>query len=272
MVENLAQNVVAWLPRLLAALAMFFGAWYLAGWAARGARRALAARQTDPEISLLLARLTRWSIIGLGAVLALEQIAFDLTAFLAGLGIVGFAIGFALQDVSKNFIAGVLLLLQQPFDLGDVIEVEGYTGTVTHVSLRATSLRTVDGLLVLIPNADVYMAVIKNLTRTPRRRIELPLGVAYDSDLNLATQTALAALEGLPGLVTDDPAPQAVFQAFGESSIDLAVYFWIDLSQTGYLDAQDAAIKAIKAAFDQAGIEIPFPTLAVLAQNQGAQL
>lgn len=263
-IEYLTQNVVTWLPRLVTALAMFFGGWYIAGWAVRGVRRALAARRADPEISLLLARLTRWSIIGLGAVLALEQVAFDLTAFLAGLGIIGFAIGFALQDVSKNFIAGVLLLLQQPFDLGDVVEVEGYTGTVTHVSLRATSLRTVDGLLVLIPNADVYMAVIKNFTRTPRRRLEVSVGVAYNSDLDLAAQTALAALNGLPGLVTDDPAPQAVFRAFGESSIDLTVYFWIDLSQTGYLAAQDHAIKAIKAAFDRAGIEIPFPTRRVL--------
>lgn len=265
LLQALSDKLLLSLPRLIAALVLFFASLYAARWAVGGMKHALAARKTDPEISLLLTRLVHWSVIGLGVVLALEQVNFDLTAFLAGLGIVGFTIGFALQDVSKNFVAGVLLLLQQPFDIGDTIEVKDYIGTVTRVSLRATELRTVDGLLVLIPNGDIYVSIIKNFSRTQCRRLELPVGVACDSDLDRVTRSALAALAGLPGIV-GEPAPCVVFHAFGESSIDLTIYFWVDLGKNTYLDAQDQAIRAIKRAFDQAEIEIPFPTRYVLTR------
>ncbi|MBN1888327.1 MAG: mechanosensitive ion channel [Thermoflexales bacterium] len=263
--QALSDKVLPFFPRLVAALVLFFASLYLARWAAHGMKRALAVRKTDYEIRLLLTRLVHWSVVGLGVALALEQMNFDLTAFLAGLGIIGFTIGFALQDVSKNFVAGILLLVQQPFDIGDAIEVEGYSGTVTRVSLRATELRTVDGLLVLIPNGDVYVSVIKNFSKTQRRRLELPIGVACDSDLDRVTRSALAALAGIPGIV-QEPAPQVIFLAFGQSSIDMTIYFWVELSQTTFLDAQDRAGRAVKAAFDQAGIELPFPTHHVLTR------
>jgi small conductance mechanosensitive channel len=263
--QALIDTLEFFFPRLIAALVLFFASLYLSRLAVGGMRRALATRKTDPEISLLLTRLVNWCVIGLGVVLALEQVNFDLTAFLAGMGIVGFTLGFALQDVSKNFVAGVLLLLQQPFDIGETIEVEGYTGRVMRVSLRATELRTVDGLLVMIPNGDIYVSTIKNFSKAQRRRLELPIGVACDSDLEHVTRSALAALASIAGVV-QDPAPQVVFQAFGQSTIDLTIYFWIELDKITYFEAQDQAVRAIKVAFDQAGIELPFPTRYVLTR------
>ncbi len=102
-----------------------------------------------------------------------------MTAFLTGLGILGFTVGFALQDVMKNFAAGVLLLLQKPFRVGESISVAGFDGTVTAIDLRSTEIRTFDGRIVILPNADVLNHAIVNFTRSAHRRIELPVSVAY---------------------------------------------------------------------------------------------
>ncbi|OQY35105.1 MAG: hypothetical protein B6I38_01835, partial [Anaerolineaceae bacterium 4572_5.1] len=110
-------------------------------------------------------RTTRWAIIIWGLFLGLQQVEFNLTGFVTGLGIVGFTIGFAFQDIAKNFMAGMLLLLQQPFDIGDSIEVAGYAGTVTDIEIRSTALRTFDGRHVIIPNAEVFTGVITNFSR-----------------------------------------------------------------------------------------------------------
>ena len=136
--QNILANFLEFLPDLIVSLVIFFISLYLAGYLTRLISRTLERRKTDPEIRILVGQISRWAIIILGLILALQQDGFDLSAFLAGLGIIGFTIGFALQDVSKNFVSGLLLLLQQQFDVGDVIEVSGYTGTVANVDLRAT--------------------------------------------------------------------------------------------------------------------------------------
>jgi small conductance mechanosensitive channel len=207
--------------------------------------------------------LTRWAIIILAAVLALEQVDFDLTAFLAGIGIIGFTVGFAIQDVSKNFIAGILLLLQQPFDIGDSIEVGGFSGKVMVVDLRATEMRTFDGRHVLIPNADVYTQPIVNFTRADKRRISFDIGVAYDSDLEKVKRTALEAIQGLDGLL-QDPAPNVYYHSFNPSTIDFTIYYWVDTSKSDPLIGQDQGVEAINAAFAQAGIEMPYPIQTVI--------
>jgi len=199
-------------------------------------------------------------------IVALQQVNFDVSSFIAGLGIVGFALSFAFQDIAKNFIAGVLLLIQQPFDIGDGIEVAGVGGTVTDIEVRSTTLRTWDGKQVVIPNADVYAAIITNFSRSPRRRIEIEVGVAYDTDLEKASAVLLETVGGLDG-VLDDPAPRVVFKTFADSSINGTVYFWIETAHTDVFGAQDRAVKAIKSTFEREGIEIPYPVQTVLLQK-----
>jgi small conductance mechanosensitive channel len=256
--QEMLMNFFAFLPRLVVSLVIFVAGLYLAGVISRLLRRAMEKRNSDREITLLLTQLTRWTVLTLGVMVAMEQVGFDLTAFLTGLGILGFTVGFALQDVSKNFIAGLLLLLEQPFDLGDVIEVGDHIGTVAKVDVRATELYTPDGQNVIIPNGEIYTSSIKNYSRYPKRRVELTVGVGYKSDLEQVRAAALKAIADIPGRL-DDPAPQVVFRNFGESSIDFTLYFWIDLRAGGYFRALDAAVVKIKAAFDAAGIEIPYP-------------
>jgi small-conductance mechanosensitive channel len=263
--ESIRNALTAFLPRLALGLLVFVIARLLSAWVARLIRRSMERRDRDPELIVLLEMLTRWGILALGIVAALEQIAPGrFSSLIAGLGVAGFTIGFALQDVVKNFIAGLLLLIQQPFDIGDSIEVSGFRGTVLDISLRATEMRTLDGLLVLIPNADVFVNAIVNFTRDPNRRHDITVGVAPDTDLDRAARVAMEALRsGVEGIL-EDPSPQVVFSNFGESTIDFTAYYWINTQATDFLDARDAGIRAIKDAFEHEGIEMPFPTRQIL--------
>ena len=271
-IQTFLEQMIFFLPKLIVALVVFILGLTAAGLATRAVKKTLKLRNVDHELSLLLVRLTRWIVLGVSTLVALQQVDFDLSGFLAGLGLIGFTIGFAVQDVSKNFIAGVLLLLQQPFDIGDAISVSGYDGTVTDIRLRDTELRTFDGLHVLIPNGDVYVSAITNYSRAHRRRITLDVGVGYGSDLDAVTRTFAEALKSVPGVITDDPAPSIIFKSFGESSIDLTAYYWFDVAQTGSLAALDGGVKAIKSACESAGIEIPYPIRTVLLPERDAML
>lgn len=263
--DNIVSGIVDFLPRLGFAILVYLIARLISSSAARLIRRSMETQKRDQELIVLLEMLTRWGILALGIVLALEQLAPGrFSSLIAGLGIAGFTIGFALQDVAKNFVAGILLLIQQPFEIGDSIEVVDFGGTVLDISLRATELRTWDGRRVFIPNGDIFVSSIVNFSRAMRRRIELPIGVAPDSDLDRVARVTLDTIaKGVNG-VLDDPAPQVVFSQFGESTIDFKVLYWIDTGEAGVLQAQDEGVRAIKKAFEEQGIEMPYPTHTIL--------
>ena len=258
-------KVVAELPNIATALLIFIVSFYLAGVLSKLLKRVLKKRNTDHEVTLLLAQLTRWSIIIIGTITALQRF-FDVTAFLAGLGILGFTVGFALQDIMQNFVAGIILLIQQPFEVGDVIETDQFLGTILTINIRTTEMKTIDGRIVIIPNASILANPITNYTRAEFRRVELPVGVAYDSDPAIARQAVLEAIKNVPGYV-GDPAPMVIFHTFGGSSIDMSAYFWIDMSKTNPFAAKDAAFEFVKAALEKKGIEIPFPITTVYMQS-----
>lgn len=254
--ERILTHAVEFIPNLVVAIIIFLATLWLSRLGANVVRAALKRRRADAEVTLLLARISQWTIIIFGLVWALAQVNFDVTGFVAGLGIVGFTVGFALQDIAKNFVAGILLLIQQPFSIGDAVEVKGYGGVVTNIEIRSTTVRTWDGLLVIIPNADVYGNPITNYSKIDQRRLSITLGLAYDSDLQKVDDILCQVAASLPG-VRQEPAPLAVFDKFGEVAIHVTLYFWIDVIETSYLAALDAAIKGIKAAFEREGIEIP---------------
>ncbi len=263
--QALFEQIILFTPKLIVALIIFALTLLLAKICFQLVRRALQHRQTDPEVSLLLARVTQISILVLGIIWALSAVDFNVTGFVAGLGIAGFTVGFALKDIAENFVAGVLLLLQQPFDIGEAVEAGGYAGTVTNIEIRSTTIRTWDGLLVIIPNAQVYGNPLTNYSKIERRRISLDVGVGYETDLDKAHALLLAVANDVPGIKAD-PAPFAVFKEFGDSSINATLYFWIDVSEAGYFDALDAAVKGIKTAFERESINIPYPIRTLIQQ------
>jgi small conductance mechanosensitive channel len=256
--QQMAERFLLFLPDIIAALVIFLVGIYLANVIARLVRRALDRRQVNPEAAQVITEVTRWSLVILVSITALEQVRFDLRAFVAGLGIAGFTIGFALKDISENFVAGLILLLQRPFDLGDVIQIDDFRGRVTDVSLRATEMMTLDGQNIILPNGMVYTSPITNFTRSPLSRIALDVGVAYDSDLDQVRRVALEAIQSAPEVLADPP-PKVVYRAFDDSSINLTVMYWVDGRETSQFQASDIGLPIVKKAFDRAGIEIPFP-------------
>jgi small-conductance mechanosensitive channel len=261
-IQGYLQQFYEFIPRLVAGIIVFLLALLLSKWISTMVKRAMKRGKQDREITILVQQITRWGILGVGTMLALDQISDNITSLIAGLGITGFALGFALQDVAKNFIAGLLLLLQQPFDIGDAIEVGDFSGTVKEVTLRVTEITTWDGRNVQIPNADVYVSPIINFTRSRDRRVELSIPILQGADMEEATSVAAATVHTLPGVLSEID-PLIVFSEVQSAEMKMEVYFWVNTSEVGFFISKDTAYKALLKALNKAGIPMPTATLVV---------
>jgi len=253
---------LAILPRLISSLVLFLVSLGAASVLSRLVGAAIRDQDGPTEIEVLLRRLTKWAIIALGTVAALQQVDFDVTSFVAGLGVIGFALGFAFQDIAKNFIAGILLLLQQPFGIDEVIRIGDFTGTVADISMRATTLKTFDGLEVVIPNADVYTSTIVNFSTYPVRRRTFTIGLGYEEDVDRARTVFREALASVPG-VMGEPAPRVVCTNLADSWTELTAYYWFTAGEADFFEMSSGAIQAIKEAAEREGINLPYPTQTV---------
>jgi small conductance mechanosensitive channel len=260
------QAASALLPQLLIAVLFLVLSFYLARLLTNLLKRVLVKRHATFEIIQLLTQITYWSIVAFGIISALQRFV-DVTAFLAGLGILGFTIGFALQNIMQNFVAGIILLIQRPFHTGDLVTVAGFDGTVLSVELRTTEMRTTDGRMVMIPNATILSNPIINYSRAAVRRIELPLKISKNADLESARGIILQAVREVPGFV-EDPAPIVAFHTLGDTSVDLTVFFWADMQKTNPVDAKDAALMHIKSALEKRKIRIPVPIQELRIQSE----
>lgn len=222
-----------------------------------------ALRKTPLAVPLqnLIVSTTGLVIMVTGLFVALGVLGLDRTvmSLLAGVGILGLALGFAFQDIAANFISGILLSVRRPIHVGDVIETNSFFGTVQEINLRSTIVETPSGQVVFIPNKQVFESPITNYSKTRKRRIDLEIGVSYAEDLDKAKRIAIEAVEAI-GLRNRDREVELFFEKFGSSSINFVVRFWTDFSrQSDYLEARSEAIMTIKRVFDDNDITIPFP-------------
>ncbi len=262
--ENFANSVPSIFSALLILIISYYGGVLLS----RLLRGVLERQNADAGVTHLLTKTLQWTIIILGFITALQKF-FNVTAFLTGLGIVGFTVGFALQNIMQNFVSGVILLVQRPFRVGDAVGIAGYDGTVLKIGLRTTEIKALDGRIIFLPNAEVLSQPIINYSRASARRVELSIRAAYDSNPHLIRSVILNELRHIKGYL-DTPAPQVVFHTFGDSSIDLTVFFWEDTSAASPLAAKDEALTRIKAAFEKNKIKIPYPTQVQLQEMPAA--
>jgi small conductance mechanosensitive channel len=227
-----------------------------------------AVRRTPGGVTVeqALSRVIGIAGVTLALLTALATMGVDIGALIAALGLTSLAIGLALKDTIENAITGVLLLIQRPFKVGDVIQVGSVTGTVMDVAIRTTRLKSTDGLHMLIPNRHVYDAVITNWSYYPTRRVTLTVGVAYETDLAQAYQTLSAAVAATPGVLAN-PAPAVSFEGFDESSIRMVFRFWIEWQNTNAVNLQTQLTQVIIEVARREGINIPFPIRTVLLQN-----
>lgn len=271
-----AEALVEMLPNLAVAILIVLFFAILARLAQRFVGRVLERISSNDQIASLAGTTARIATLCLGLFLALGVLELEktVTSLLAGVGVVGLALGFAFQDIASNFMSGVIMAIRRPFELGETVETGGVMGNVERVNLRATVIRNFGGQLVIIPNKDVLQNPIINYTRSGARRVEIPVGVGYESDLEQVREVAREAMRGLPGIDESEDI-DVIYTGFGGSSIDLEVRFWLDLhdDQASYLEAKSLGIMSIKTAFEEAGIGIPYPirTIQVPAEPQSSR-
>jgi small conductance mechanosensitive channel len=251
----------AMLPHLVVALVVVLVFGYASRYVGRLVRRVMQGVTTHANLSDLLGTLARVITLVCGVLIALGLLQLDktVTSLLAGVGVVGLALGFAFQDIAANFMSGFLMVLRPPFEKGDLVETGGQSGTIERVELRATLLTTLQGLSVIIPNKDVFQNPIVNYTRTGDRRMDLLVGVDHEASLTQTRELALTAVRGLQNR-NEAREPEVFFTEFVEDSVLFSVRVWLSSAddQT-FLHARSEAILAVKQAFDAAGIAISLP-------------
>jgi small conductance mechanosensitive channel len=186
---------------------------------------------------------------------------------IATLGLGSVAIGFAFQDIFKNFLAGIILLIEEPFRIGDQIVIEQYEGTVERIDIRNSKIRTYTGERILIPNSTVFTSAVIVRTAFNCRRTDLAIGVDYNTPLQKAVKILQQTIQSIEG-VFDNPTPEIDLVNFGDSSIDFVVRYWTAPQKREVRHVQTKAILAIKKALDEANINIPYPIRTLYFYNQ----
>ncbi len=218
----------------------------------------------DDIVFDLLNRFAGALIYALACILALDQLGVNVMPFITGAGIAGVAIGFAAKDTLSNLIAGVLLIIDRPFEVGDRIELwqtpknSATWGDVIDIGLRATKIRTTDNIVIIIPNNEIMLRDIINYTTIDSKiRVRVNIGVAYDADLKKAKKLIMEVAESMQW-AAKQPPPAVVVNNFGESSVDLQLRVWIDDARKR-IHTISHVTDRVKEAFDREGIEIPYP-------------
>ncbi|MEZ4388517.1 MAG: mechanosensitive ion channel family protein [Candidatus Krumholzibacteriia bacterium] len=237
-----------------AAVVLFLG-WLLARSLSAAVARVMRSR-TTPQSVMLIRRMVYYPILVLALMGALNELGFHLGVLLGAAGVLTVAIGFASQTSASNLISGLFLIAERPFVVGDVVQVEDVTGEVLSIDLLSVKLRTFDNLYVRVPNETIIKTRVTNTTHFPIRRFDMQVGVAYKEDL-AKVRAILEDVADRNPLVLTEPAPLFIFQGFGESSLDMQFSVWA--KRETWLEMRNQMHLQVKAAFDAAGVEIPFP-------------
>lgn len=266
-IQSMITGAIALLPKLLVAGLFFTAVWWVSGALGRLVAGLLARAGQPHSVGLVLSRLARWALLVVGGLVSLTIVVPSLNAgtVVGALGVGGVAIGFAFKDIFQNLLAGLLLLMTRPFQIGDYVVAGSHEGRVEDIQVRATLLRAPDGRQVVVPNSDLYTnRVIVNTPQTSRRGV-VNVGIGYDDDIEHAKRVVTTAVKALPQ-VLDEPAPSVITTGLGDSSVQLAVRFWVAPAAQGgdLFGATDAVVIATKQALGRAGIEIPFPIQTLL--------
>ena len=257
-VEGLYAGFLSNLPLIGIALLLAILGIVVAFSLASAARSGLERTKADPVAIDFTVRILR--ILGVvGALLlALAVAGVQVGPAVAGLGLAGLAVAFAVQAILENFIAGVILMLRRPFRAGDQIRTGDFEGTVQDIDLRVTRLVDYDGVLVLIPNVEVYKHPVVNLTRRGKRRTTVVVGIDYRDNHDAAREVIRNAVENVEG-VLDDPEVEVLLTLFAESSVNFEVRYWTLPDIRSVRHTQDRVLSAVKTAITDAGMTIPWP-------------
>ncbi|TYP70002.1 mechanosensitive ion channel family protein [Aquimarina intermedia] len=276
-VENLTDKLEGWLdglililPNLILAILVFLLFLLAAKYLGRLLRNVILSRIRQESIKSIAIRVIKSIVILIGFFIALGLLNLDkvLTSVLAGAGVIGLAIGLALQGTLNNTFSGVILSFLPRIELGDWVETNGFAGKVEDINLRSIVIRQADNNFVMIPNAKIIEEPFVNYSQTSRSRVIISCGVGYSSDLERVAQLTTETIDNLFKQNKNEDV-EFFFQEFGDSSINFIVRFWTDIrNKKEVLAAQHRGIIAIKRAFDKEGINIPFPIRTIDFSNK----
>jgi small-conductance mechanosensitive channel len=257
---DLVSSGIKLLPALILAIAILLLTRFLARITRRMVRKIGTRTIRSTSLQMLLTQTSHVAVWAVGLLLASLVVfpSLGLGDLLALLGLGSVAIGFAFQDIFKNFLAGVLLLLREPFRINDQIVVNDYEGTVEEIDIRTTRIRTYQGERVLIPNSIVFTNAVRVLTAFPQRRTDLEVGVDYNTPLPKVRELILDLLPEVEGVLSQ-PEPEVDIVGFGDSAIDLMVRYWTQPQILHVRRTKTRVMTAIKQAFDRESISIPYP-------------
>lgn len=254
------QKAVDWLftngPTILLALITLIIGIRIINFATKLIRQGMEKSNMDPSLTPFLTSLISWGLKALLFISVASMVGIETTSFVAVIGAAGLAIGLALQGTLANFAGGVLILLFKPFKVGDLIESQGELGTVEEIQIFVTKIVTPQNKLVILPNAKVSNENLTNYTEKRMLRVDLVVGISYDSNIKKAKEILLNAMQNHPK-VLKDPAPLVAVSNLGESSVDLAVRPYA--TPEDYWDVYFDIYEACKLALDEEHITIPFP-------------
>lgn len=231
--------------------------------------RMLVRAKTDDAVVSFVGSLTYFLVLTFAVLAALAKFGIQTASFVAVLGAAGFAVGFALQGSLANFASGILILLLRPFRVGDYIEGAGVAGTVKNIELFTTVLGTPDNVKIMVPNGKLFGDIIKNVSAYDTRRIDLVIGIGYTSDIKKAQEVMKDLIRGDSRILTD-PEPQIAVSELADSSVNFVVRPWV--KKEDYWSVRFDLTRKIKEAFDENGIEIPFPqrVIHMMPQDTGS--
>lgn len=227
------------------------------------------ARQGRHDLGRMLGGLVKWSVIFLFVLLAATIVMPSLSPgdLIAGLGVSSVAIGFAFKDILQNWLAGLLILLRQPFEIGDQIEAAGYEGTAERIETRSTIIKTYDGQRAVIPNSEMYTSAVLVKTAHGCRRSQYDIGIGYGDDMDEAMEILVAKLKEIDEIV-DDPAPEAIPWDLAASWVTIRLRWWTDSARSDVVQVRAKVIRLIKNAMDDAKIDMPYETRVHLFHDQ----
>jgi small-conductance mechanosensitive channel len=234
--------------------------------AGRSAQR-WVSRKYSPQQGMVAGKAVFYPGLLILIMMLLAQLDFSLAPLLGAAGIVGIAIGFASQTSVSNVISGFFLIGEKPFEVDDVIQVGETVGRVLSIDTLSVKLRTLDNRFVRIPNETIVKSQVTTITRYPIRRVEMSIGVAYKEDIARVRAVILEVVEKNPRALME-PAPMLVFDAYGDSALELKLRVWA--TRENFIALKNALLEEIKVRFDQEGIEIPFPHRSLYAGEASA--
>ena len=267
-VDSWVDGAVRLLPNIAVALVVLGIAMGVGALLRRLVENRAHKRQRD-NLGDVLGGFIKWMVILFGFLLAATIVIPSLKPgdLIAGLGVSSVAIGFAFKDILQNWLAGLLILLRQPFDIDDQIEVNGFEGTVMRIETRATIIKTYDGQRIVMPNSEIYTNAVLVKTAHEKRRSQYDVGVGYGDGIENACEVLLAAINSVDD-VESDPAPEALPWDLAASWVTIRVRWWTDSRRSDVVRVQSKVILSIKLALDKAGIDMPYDTQVQLFHDQ----